>query len=36
VSFYAVVGDEIQRVIEFFLERDEAERMLAKAPVGRA
>jgi hypothetical protein len=31
VVFYAVVSDEIQRVIEFFPTRWEAERRLAKA-----
>jgi hypothetical protein len=28
VTFYAVVSDEIKQVIEFFLTRWEAERML--------
>jgi hypothetical protein len=31
VVFYAVVSDEIQRVIEFFPTRWEAERRLARA-----
>jgi hypothetical protein len=30
VVLYAVVSDEIQRVIEFFLERHEAEAMLVR------
>lgn len=31
--FYAVVSDEIEQVIEFFLEREDAETMLARVLV---
>lgn len=31
--FYAVVSDEIEQVIEFFVDRGDAERMLARVRV---
>lgn len=31
--FYAVVSSEIEQVIEFFLEQDDAETMLARVLV---
>jgi hypothetical protein len=34
VVFYAVVSDEIDQVIEFFVDREDAETMLARVLVG--
>jgi hypothetical protein len=33
VVFYAVVSDEIEQVIEFFVDRGDAETMLARVLV---
>jgi hypothetical protein len=33
VVFYAVVSDEIEQVIEFFVDREDAETMLARVLV---